>query len=53
LSPEALGAADAVLILTDHSGVDYQAVVSHASLVLDTRNATSSVTEGREKIKRA
>lgn len=30
---------DAVLIVTDHDDVDYQAVVEHAALVVDTRNA--------------
>jgi UDP-N-acetyl-D-glucosamine dehydrogenase len=30
---------DCVLIVTDHSGVDYKQVVSRAKLVLDTRNA--------------
>jgi UDP-N-acetyl-D-glucosamine dehydrogenase len=30
---------DAVLIVTDHDGVDYAAVVAHAQLVVDTRNA--------------
>jgi UDP-N-acetyl-D-glucosamine dehydrogenase len=29
---------DAVLIVTDHDGVDYRAVVEHALLVIDTRN---------------
>lgn len=30
---------DAVLIVTDHDGVDYAALVDHAALVVDTRNA--------------
>jgi len=44
---------DAVLIATDHSNVDYQWIVDHSSLVLDTRNATKSVSRNREKIVRA
>lgn len=44
---------DAVLIITDHTCVDYAAVVREAKLVVDTRNATADVTEGREKIYRA
>jgi len=44
---------DAVLILTDHSEIDYAAVVQHARLVLDTRNATRKVTRQREKIVKA
>ena len=30
---------DAVLIATDHDGVDYAGLVRHARLVIDTRNA--------------
>jgi UDP-N-acetyl-D-glucosamine dehydrogenase len=30
---------DAVLIVTDHDCVDYRAIVEHASLIVDTRNA--------------
>ena len=37
LTPDALAAADVVLIVTDHTGVDYEAVLAHAHLVVDTR----------------
>jgi UDP-N-acetyl-D-glucosamine dehydrogenase len=40
LSKEVLERADCVVILTDHSSVDYDRVVNHARLVVDTRNAT-------------
>lgn len=30
---------DAALIVTDHDGVDYHAILDHAPLVIDTRNA--------------
>jgi UDP-N-acetyl-D-glucosamine dehydrogenase len=40
LSAAGLSACDAVVIVTDHSGIDYQAVVDHAPIVVDTRNAT-------------
>jgi UDP-N-acetyl-D-glucosamine dehydrogenase len=40
LTGEALREADCVLILTDHSDVDYALVVEEARLVVDTRNAT-------------
>ncbi|MGA9524227.1 MAG: nucleotide sugar dehydrogenase [Myxococcaceae bacterium] len=53
LSPERLRGYDAVLILTDHSGVDYGEVVEHANLVVDTRNATRNVGDGRERIVKA
>ena len=44
---------DAVVITTDHSGIDYQALVRDAALVIDTRNATAGVVAGREKVVRA
>jgi UDP-N-acetyl-D-mannosaminuronate dehydrogenase len=53
LTPETLRAQDAVLIVTDHTSVDYAAVVEHAPLVVDTRNATKGVKTGREKIVKA
>jgi UDP-N-acetyl-D-glucosamine dehydrogenase len=33
------GSADCVVIVTDHSGVDYSAVVERSKLIVDTRNA--------------
>ncbi|HUS89408.1 MAG TPA: nucleotide sugar dehydrogenase [Desulfosporosinus sp.] len=50
LTDEVLADADSVLILTDHSNVDYERVVAKARLVVDTRNATKNVLENREKI---
>jgi UDP-N-acetyl-D-glucosamine dehydrogenase len=50
LTPETLAAADAVVIITDHRSVDYQAVVDHASLVVDSRNATAALRPGRASI---
>jgi UDP-N-acetyl-D-glucosamine dehydrogenase len=37
LDPATLAAADAVVVVTDHGGVDYDRVAAHASLVVDTR----------------
>jgi UDP-N-acetyl-D-glucosamine dehydrogenase len=34
-----LAEADAVVVATDHSAFEWRAVVKHARLVLDTRNA--------------
>jgi UDP-N-acetyl-D-glucosamine dehydrogenase len=42
--------ADVVVIATDHDCVDYQQLVRDAKLVIDTRNATKSVTFGRDKV---
>ena len=53
LTPEFLAAQDCVLIATDHSAYDCDFIVRHAPLVVDTRNATRNVTEGREKIRKA
>ncbi len=53
LTEEALRGYDAVLVLTDHSTLDYAWVVENAQLVVDTRNATKAVARGREKILKA
>jgi UDP-N-acetyl-D-glucosamine dehydrogenase len=37
LTAELLSAQDAVLIVTDHTAVDYELVSRHAPLVVDTR----------------
>jgi UDP-N-acetyl-D-glucosamine dehydrogenase len=52
LTAEALSQYAAVLIVTDHSSYDYEFIVRHARLVIDTRNATRNVAENREKIVR-
>jgi UDP-N-acetyl-D-glucosamine dehydrogenase len=41
---------DAVLISTDHDGVDHAALVAAHEVVVDTRNATKAVTANRERI---
>ena len=53
LTAEFLAAQDCVLIATDHSSYDYEFIVRHSRLVVDTRNATRNVKEGREKIRKA
>ena len=53
LTAEYLAAQDAVLIATDHTAYDYDFIVEHARLVVDTRNATKKVVHGREKIVKA
>ncbi len=44
LSDEEIEAADCVVIVTDHSEIDYARVVEKAQLVVDTRNATAGMT---------
>ena len=39
LDPETAASYDAVLIVTDHDGIDYRMIAARAKLVLDTRNA--------------
>ena len=52
-APENFGEYDAVLICTGHDVIDYDALVEASRLVIDTRNATAGVAEGREKIVKA
>lgn len=44
------GIHDAALIVTDHDGLDYDALVAAVPLVVDTRNATRDVRRNRERI---
>ena len=50
LTPEEIQAADCVVVVTGHRSLDYQMVVQHASLVVDTCNVTASVAGQRDKI---
>ncbi len=43
LTPEMLRSVDAVVVVTDHSQVDYGLVARHASLVVDTRGVYRTV----------
>jgi len=46
LTAEDCASADAVLLMTAHSTVDYGFVAEHADLILDTRNALNAFTGG-------
>jgi UDP-N-acetyl-D-glucosamine dehydrogenase len=50
LSDKELTSADAVVIVTDHTSVDYQRVVHLARVVVDTRNATAKLAKGKGRI---
>jgi UDP-N-acetyl-D-glucosamine dehydrogenase len=39
LTPESVAAADCIMIVTDHTAVDYRMIRRNARLVVDTRNA--------------
>lgn len=53
LTLQALKSFDAVLISTDHDDVDYAAIVEHAALVVDTRNAVAKRGLDMAKVVRA
>ncbi len=50
LTPEQIKSYHCVVMVTDHDDFDIPFVVRHARSVVDTRNMTKGVTEGREKI---
>jgi UDP-N-acetyl-D-glucosamine dehydrogenase len=50
LSEDFLAAQDCVVIVTDHSCYQFDWIVQHAALVVDTRNATAGVTHGQGKV---
>ncbi|OLZ11692.1 nucleotide sugar dehydrogenase [Sulfobacillus thermosulfidooxidans] len=51
LTQELLESQDCVVITTDHSCIDYEWVVNHSALVVDSRNATKKL-GGRDNIVR-
>lgn len=50
ISQASLERTDCVLIVTDHSNVDYEKVLRYAPLVVDTRNATRHVRNGASNV---
>lgn len=50
LSQNTLGKFDAALIVTDHTNIDYRALVEGSKLVIDTRNATNGVRNGYKNV---
>ena len=53
LSPAAISQYDVVVIVTDHSEVDYRMVAEAAKLVIDTRNALGRLGIASGRIKKA
>jgi UDP-N-acetyl-D-glucosamine dehydrogenase len=53
LTEALLREADLVMIVTDHTQYDYQWIVNHAPLIVDTRNATRGIRSTRGKIIKA
>jgi UDP-N-acetyl-D-glucosamine dehydrogenase len=50
LTAETVRQYDAVVIVTDHEGVDYQMLLENCSLVVDTRNATAQYRKPSHKV---
>ena len=50
LTPGELKRADAVVIVTNHKAIDYQMLMDHASLVVDSRNAMARTIKTRARM---
>ncbi len=50
ITQEFLAEMDAVIIVTDHTDYDFDEIVKHSNLVIDTRNATKGIKGAKEKI---
>lgn len=50
LSDAVLDATDAIVVITDHAGVDYQRVADRARLVVDSRNVMARLRPGRARV---
>jgi UDP-N-acetyl-D-glucosamine dehydrogenase len=53
LTPETVSRADCVVVVTNHTAYDWDFIVEHAQLIIDTRNATKHVSRHREKVRYA
>ena len=53
LTERLLHKVDAVVVVTDHTQIDYQWVVKHAPLIIDTRNVTKNMKQWKRKIVKA
>ncbi|HVX37989.1 MAG TPA: nucleotide sugar dehydrogenase [Gemmatimonadaceae bacterium] len=50
MTAELLEQADAVVIVTDHRALDYQFVMDHAGLIVDTRNAMRGLVKTKARV---
>lgn len=53
LGPKMLASYDCILIATDHTAYDYDLIVRNARLIVDARNATAHIPQGRNKVFKA
>jgi UDP-N-acetyl-D-glucosamine dehydrogenase len=51
LTPKNLASYDLVIVATDHSCLDYEDIITHSQLVLDTRNVIVHGNENHKLIK--
>ncbi len=50
LTAETISSMDCILLATDHSAYDYQFILDHAKLIVDTRNAFNGLRGKAEKV---
>ena len=50
MTNERLQHSDVVVLVTDHSNVDYQAVADHAPLIMDARNAMARTRQSKARV---
>jgi len=53
LTASLLRKIDAAVIITDHTGIDYEWIAQHAPLIVDTRNVTKEMKQWKRKIVKA
>lgn len=53
LTRQLLRRIDAVVVVTDHSQIDYEWIVANAPLIIDTRNVTKKMKRWKNKIVKA
>jgi UDP-N-acetyl-D-glucosamine dehydrogenase len=51
LTKEAVHSSDCIVIVTDHSSIDYKLIVDNADLILDTRNVLKDFKEKHNIVK--
>jgi UDP-N-acetyl-D-glucosamine dehydrogenase len=53
ITPETLASMDCILLATDHSAYDYQFILDHGNLIVDTRNAFNGLKGATDKVVQA
>lgn len=53
LTAESLSTQDAIVVVTDHSAYDWEFIMCHAPLIIDTRNVTKGVVTAHDKVVKA